>query len=162
MRHWVRCWQYCCLSSGQLSLLLSMGWEISTSQEAVAVLCSQEGNCSLASHWPCITDHMIWAQWPNEGRWALKQHSSICMLKPTVQIACQPNVQDTSPKHLSPKWFDAQTSADHRTHVSFTVTRRLSAKLFGQQMFGHCVLLSYKTDCQKRTNESDALILGNL
>jgi len=111
------------------------GWEISTGHKAVAVFCSKEANCSLASHWPCITDHMIWAQWPNEGRWALKLHSSICMLKPTVQIACQPNVQDTSPKHLSPKWFAAQTSADHRTHVSFTVTRRLSTKLFGRQMF---------------------------
>ena len=43
--------------SGQLSLLTSLGWEMSTSQGAVAVLCGWEGNCRLYA-----TDSVVYAR----------------------------------------------------------------------------------------------------
>jgi len=65
--------------SGQLSLLSSAGREMSASQGAVAVLCGWEGNRSsyvtLAMH-QSLCGIILWDQWPTEGRWTPRLHSS--------------------------------------------------------------------------------------
>ena len=45
---------------GQLSLLPSAGWEISTGQGAVAMLCSWEDNYKSAVTTPCIIDSVVY------------------------------------------------------------------------------------------------------